>query len=334
MITSEILKNKLQKFSRYRFAHLPTPLEKIERLGSDIGITNLWVKREDTTGLVLGGNKARHYEFEIPHIIDEGYDVLINIMDYHSNNARMTAAAANKFGIPYVLISEYAKDKPKQGNMLIDVLLGAEIHPLSSEESKDSRGYAKKIENELLKKGKKPYLLQEHRFPAIAGIIAYINATLELNEQFQEKGLDNIHIFGVAGRSLCGLVTGSKNLGLDWKFTGINVSEKTDFDDYIFKNSEYVKELLDIPSTYSKNDFPIIHDYIGEGYGILTPSVKEAILKAAKLEGLLVDPNYSGPVLAAIIDQIKNNQIDKNENIVFLHTGGLPSLFSYSEELT
>ena len=151
MITSEILKNKLKKFPRYRFAHLPTPLEKIERLGSDIGTTNLWVKREDTTGLVLGGNKARHYEFEIPHIIDEGFDVLINIMDYHSNNARMTAAAANKFGIPYVLISEYAKDKPKQGNMLIDVLLGAEIHALNSEESKDSKGYAKKIENELLK---------------------------------------------------------------------------------------------------------------------------------------------------------------------------------------
>ena len=97
MITSEILINKLQKFSRYRFAHLPTPLEKMERLGENLGCSNLWVKREDTTGLVLGGNKARHYEFEIPHIIDEGYDVLINIMNYHSNNARMTAAAANKF---------------------------------------------------------------------------------------------------------------------------------------------------------------------------------------------------------------------------------------------
>ncbi|MBM31327.1 MAG: hypothetical protein CL764_00560 [Chloroflexi bacterium] len=334
MITLEILKNKLQKLPRYKFAHLPTPLEKIERLGSDIGTPNLWVKREDTTGLVLGGNKARHYEFEIPHIIDEGYDVLINIMDYHSNNARMTGAAANKFGIPYVLISEYAKGKPKQGNMLIDVLLGAEIHALSSEESKNSKEYSKKLEKELLNNGKKPYLLQEHRFPSIVGIIAYINATLELNEQFQEKGLDNIHIFGVAGRSLCGLVTGSKNLGLDWKFTGIRVSEKTDFNDYIFKNSEYVKELLDLPLTYSKDDFPIIHDYIGDGYGILTPSVKEAILKAAKLEGLLVDPNYSGPVLASIIDRIKNNQIDKKENVVFLHTGGLPSLFSYSDELT
>ena len=334
MITSEILTKKLEQFSRYRFAHLPTPLEKMERLGLDLGTSKLWVKREDATGLAFGGNKARHYEFQIPHILEQGYDVLINIMDYHSNNARMTAAAANKFDIPYVLVSQYAKNRPKQGNMLLDILLGAEIHDLNTEESKDAFGYAKRIEKELLNKGKKPYLLNDHRFPSIVGIIAYLNATLELQQQFQEEKLNNVHIFGVAGRSLCGLVSGAKNLGLNWKFTGVGVNKEVNYDDYIFQHSEYVKQLLDLPFTFSKNDFPIIDDYIGKGYGILTPSVKQAILKTAKLEGLFVDPNYSGPVLTAIIDQIKNNQVDNDENIVFLHTGGLPSLFSYSDELT
>ena len=334
MITENELAKKISKFSRSAFAHLPTPLERLNLLSSDLNRNDIWVKREDTTGLAFGGNKARHYEFEMPHILESGYDVIINIMDYYSNNARMTAAAANKFGITYVLILKNAKGKSKQGNRLLDELLGSEIHLLDTEESKDALEYGKTLAKNLIKSGKKPYLLQEHRFPEIVGTIAYVNATLELREQIKSEGIENVHIYGVAGRSLCGLILGAKNLGLDWKFTGVMVTDDPDLDRYIFNNAEYIKDLIDLEYTYSRDDLGIKDQYIGEGYGILTPSVKSTILKLARLEGLFVDPNYSGPVLNAIIDDVENDHINENDNIVFLHTGGLPSIFSYAEELT
>ncbi len=333
------LKAKVDKLPRVRMAHLPTPLEEMPRLSAALkgpgGAKGprILVKREDMTGLAYGGNKARHYEFEMAHVRDEGYDTLINIMDYHSNNARMTAAAANKMGMRYVLVLKNAKGRPVQGNLLIDKLLGAELHLLDERESESAHDYAAGIQKRLEKEGRKVCLLQDHLEPRIWGMVAFVGAGLELQEQLEALGIKKAHFFGVAGRSFCGLILTAKNLGLDWTFTGVTVTYDPPLDPYIFQHDQDIKKLLDVPVTFSKKDMAVLDGYVGEGYGIMTPAVAEAIHLAAQTDAIITDPNYTGTVMAALIDQIRKGNVKSDETVVFLHTGGLPAVFTFAEEL-
>ena len=327
------LRARLTRFPRARLAHLPTPLEEMPRLARMLGGPRLLIKREDATGLAFGGNKARHYEYELPHVRDEGYDVLINVMDYHSNNARMTAAAANRFEIPYVLVLKNAKGRPVQGNLLIDKLLGAEMHLLDEAQSTDAQGYARGLAAQLEAQGRKPYLLQDHEFPTLVGMIGFVGGGLELLDQLEERGIDRAHVFGVMGRSLCGLLLTAKNLGLDWRFTGVTVNHEVDLDEYVFKNSSRIQELLDLPVSFSRDDVTVLDQYVGEGYGIPTPEVIEAVNLTARREAVMLDPNYTGTVMAALIDQVRKGDVAGDVPVVFLHTGGLPAIFTFAEEL-
>jgi 1-aminocyclopropane-1-carboxylate deaminase/D-cysteine desulfhydrase-like pyridoxal-dependent ACC family enzyme len=290
-------------------------------------------KREDMTGLAYGGNKARHYEFEMAHVRDDGYDTLINIMDYHSNNARMTAAAANKMGMRYVLVLKNAKGRPVQGNLLIDKLLGAELHLLDEKESASAHDYAMKLQRAMERDGSKVYLLQDHLFPRVVGMVGFVLAGLELQEQLEALGVKKAHIVGVAGRSLCGLVLAAKNLGLDWRFTGVTVTYDPPLDQYIFQHGKDIQDLLGLPATFSESDMTVLDQYVGEGYGIMTPAVAEAIHLAARTDAIITDPNYTGTVMAALIDQVRKGNIKSDETVVFLHTGGLPAVFTFAEEL-
>ncbi len=314
-------------------AHLPTPLEEMPRLTEELGGPRILVKREDMTGLAFGGNKARHYEFEMPHIRDEGYDTVINIMDYHSNNARMTAAAANKTGLRYVLVLKNAAHRKIQGNLLVDKLLGAELHLLDQFQSETADEYATKLKEQLESEGYKPYLVQEHLFPRIVGMVGFVEGGLELLDQIEELGLQNVHIFGVAGRSLCGLILAARNLGLDWKFSGVAVTYDPPLGEYIFDHNDDIKDLLDLPVTFSNADMNVLDQYIGEGYGIMTPEVAEAIHIAARTDAIICDPNYSGTVMGALIDQVRQGNVSKDETVIFLHTGGLPAVFTFAEQL-
>ncbi len=333
------LKARVEKLPRVRLAHLPTPLEEMPRLSAALhgpgGAPGprILVKREDMTGLAFGGNKARHYEFEMAHVRDEGYDTLINIMDYHSNNARMTAAAANKMGMRYVLVLKNAEGRPVQGNLLIDKLLGAELHLLDQKQSERAHEYALKLQRQMVRGGAKVYLLQDHLFPRIVGMVGFVLAGLELQEQLEGLGIKKAHVFGVAGRSLCGLVLAAKNLGLDWKFTGVTVTYDPKLSDYIFAHAQDIKELLDLPVTFNEGDMAVLDQYVGEGYGTMTPAVAEAIHLAASTDAIITDPNYTGTVMAALIDQVRRGNVKGGETVVFLHTGGLPAVFNFADEL-
>jgi len=332
-LTRAELRARVDKLPRIRMANLPTPLEEMPRLTKELGGPRILVKREDMTGLAYGGNKARHYEYEMPHVRDLGYDVMINIMDYHSNNARMTAAAANKIGMRYILILRNAADRKVQGNLLIDKLLGAELHLLDQFNSKNAEQYAQQIKKQLEDEGCKPYLIQEHVFPRIVGMVGFVGAGLELLDQVEEMGLRNVHIYGVAGRSLCGLILAAKNLGLDWKFTGVTVNYDTPLPEYIFQHSNDIRELLDLPVTFSEQDMTVLDQYVGEGYGIMTQEVAEAIHLAARTDAIICDPNYTGTVMAALVDQIRQGKVPNDETVIFLHTGGLPAVFTFADEL-
>ena len=333
------LKAKVEKLPRVRMAHLPTPLEEMPRLSAALkgpgGATGprILIKGEDMTGLAFGGNKARHYEFEMAEVRDNGFDTLINIMDYHSNNARMTAAAANKMGMKYVLVLKNAKGRPVQGNLLIDKVLGAELHLLDEAQSEKAHEYAAKLQRQMEREGRKVYLLQDHLFPRIVGMVGFVLGGLELQEQLEQMGIKKAHIFGVAGRSLCGLILTANNLGLDWKFTGVTVTYDPTLDKYIFAHSQDIKDLLGLPVTFAESDMALLDQYVGEGYGVMTDAVAEAIHLAASTDAIITDPNYTGTVMAALIDQIRKGHVKPDETVVFLHTGGLPAVFAFAEEL-
>ncbi|MDP6667160.1 MAG: pyridoxal-phosphate dependent enzyme [Dehalococcoidia bacterium] len=332
-LSPEQLQKIVDKLPRIQMAHLPTPLEPMPRLTERLGGPSIWIKREDLTGLAYGGNKARHYEFEMPHVADEGYDVMINIMDYHSNNARMTAAAANKIGMRYVLVLKNAANRQVQGNLLVDKVLGAELHLLDEYQSGDAEGYATKLKEELEAEGHKPYLIQDHLFPRIVGMVGFVQAGIEMREQIEENDLKNVHIIGVAGRSLCGLIIAAKAMGLDWKFTGVTVNYDLPLGEYIFQHSNDIQELLDLPVTFEESDMRVLDQYVGEGYGVMTAQVADAIHIAAQTDAIICDPNYTGTTMAALIDQVEEGGFDDDETVIFLHTGGLPAVFTFAEQL-
>ena len=332
-LTQEQLQKKIDKFPRTRIAHIPTPLEYMRNLTEYLGGCSIWVKREDMTGLAYGGNKARHYEFEMPAIKEAGYDTIINIMDYHSNNARMTAAAANKVGLRYVLILMNASNRIVQGNLLIDMILGADLHLLDEFQSANDHEYAIELKDRLESEGNKVYLIQDHLYPKLVGMIGFVEAGIELKSQIEKENLENIHIYGVAGRSLCGLIIAAKNMGLDWKFTGITVNYDMPLSEYIFQHKNDIKEILEVPITFKENDMRVLDEYVGEGYGIITPEVAEAIHLAGRTDAIICDPNYTGTVMAAIIDQIRQGKQNTSETLIFLHTGGLPAVFTFADQL-
>lgn len=338
MLTKKELTVKIEALPRVDIAHTPTPLEEMTRLRErlqDEGNTvpQVFVKREDMTGLAYGGNKARHYEFEMPHVVDQGHDTLINIMDYHSNNARMTAAAANKAGMRYILVLKHAAHRKIQGNLLIDKLLGAELHLLDQFQSENADEYAANLKSQLEAEGAKVYWLQEHLFPRVVGMVGFVRCGLELLDQIEEMGLENIHIYGVAGRSLCGLILTAKNLGLNWRFTGVTVNYDMPLGEYIFQHSDDIRDLLDLPITFEESDMRVLDQFVGEGYGMLTPEVIEAIKLSAQTDAIMLDPNYTGTVMAALLDDIREGNVSADETVIFLHTGGLPALFTFANEL-
>lgn len=332
-LTPDELQAKIDKLPRMNIAHLPTPLEEMPRLTERLGGPQIWIKREDMTGLAYGGNKARHYEFEMPHVADLGYDVMINIMDYHSNNARMTAAAANKIGMRYVLVLKNAANRNVQGNLLIDKILGAELHLLDEYQSGDAEGYANRLKEGLEAEGHKPYLIQDHLFPRIVGMVGFVQAGIEILEQIKENDLKNVHILGVAGRSLSGLIIAAKSMGLDWKFTGVTVNYDVPLSGYIFDHNKDIQKLLDLPVTFEQSDMRILDQYVGEGYGVMTAQVTEAIHIAAQTDAIICDPNYTGTVMAALIDQVEEGGFSDGETVIFLHTGGLPAVFTFADQL-
>lgn len=164
-------------------------------------------------------------------------------------------------------------------------------------------------------------------------MVGFVQAGIEMREQIVDANLKNVHIIGVAGRSLCGLIIAAKVMGLDWKFTGVTVNYDVPLEGYVFDHNKDIQKILDLPVTFEKSDMRVLDQYIGEGYGVMTAEVAEAIHIAAQTDAIILDPNYTGTTMAALIDQVEQGGFDNDETVIFIHTGGLPALFTFAEQL-
>ncbi|MEH6813832.1 MAG: D-cysteine desulfhydrase [Motiliproteus sp.] len=326
----------LSRFPRLHFAHLATPLEPMTALSKALGGPNLWIKRDDCTGLAGGGNKTRKLEFLMGDAIAQGADTIITQGATQSNHARQTAAIATKMGMEcHVLLEDRTGSKDVDynynGNVLLDQLFGASLTKFPADT--DMNQAMEEVAAKLRAAGKKPYIIPGGGSNPI-GALGYVNAALELLTQANDMGLKIdrlVHATGSAGTQ-AGLVTGlvASNSLIPVLGIGVRAPRETQ-EANVFRLAQHTAEHLGIPGVVKREDVVANCDYVGDGYGIPTESGIEAIKLFAQHESILLDPVYSAKGAAGFIDLIRKGYFDKDENIVFLHTGGSQALFGYRQ---
>lgn len=328
----EIIIKSLNQISTIDLASLPTPLDEARRLADKIGLSKLFIKRDDLTGLAGGGNKARKLEYDFAEILKGGYDVVITAGGIQSNHARMTAAAARKLGLDVKLVLGGADFDIPKGNLLLDVLFNAEIRYLVDDDANSSlEKEMQKWADELLKEGRKPFVIPIGGSTAL-GALGYVKAMQELAAQIESNNVQIIVGVGSCG-TFAGTILGAKIFMPEAKVIGVSVSRTVD----AIKNrtKELINESSDLIN-YKINaedcSIECYDDYHFE-YGIITETGRQAVELAANLEGILLDPIYTGKVMAGLIDLAAKKVIDRNIPVVFIHTGGMPIIFSFESEL-
>ncbi len=321
------------EIDRVHLCHGPTPLESMPRLSKALGC-NVFVKRDDCTGLAGGGNKTRKLEYLLADANSKGADTLITIGGIQSNHARQTAAAAAKFGFECHLVLEDVSGTPKKdyyhnGNILLDQLCGAHIHQIADNE--DSTVFAEQLKSQLSSQGKKPYLIPVGGSNEV-GSLGYVRCAKEIVAQIKAQALTFDHIVlatGSAGTQ-AGLLAGLIVENIDIPVLGICVSRDTQAQkDIVHDLLEKTLNYINLSVSLAKNRVFTDGSYYGKGYGITTEATIDAVKQCAQLEGLLLDPVYTGKGMAGLIDLAKQGKL--GQNILFLHTGGSQGLFAYTD---
>ncbi len=337
ILSRENLQSRIDEFARLQIAHLPTPLEFCPRLTEALGGPEIWIKRDDCTGLAFGGNKTRQLEFVFAEAQQQGADTIVIGSGSQSNWCRQTAAAACRIGMHTVLILAHGvKGAALQGNLLIDHLLGAEITIVDGEDLQQLPPLLEEKTEKLREKGRKPYLMNPFGLPTLSlSAIGYVNALLELDEQIQEQGKEPDYIY-LSGANItpAGIALGVKALGRKTKVVGITpIRWDEDRSTDIARIANATAERLGLNIVFRPEDIHNKDDYVGDRYGVMTPECREALRLVAKTEGIILDPVYTSKAMAGLIDHIRQGKIGKNETVIFLHTGGTPALFAYAEDL-
>jgi len=327
------LRQRIDNLPRINIACLPTPLQEAPNLSNELGVRVL-IKREDLTGLAMGGNKVRHMDFCMADAISKGSDVSLNINPWMSNNARIIGAASKKVGMDYVCVAPDSKGRPIQGNLLIQDIMGAELHLLSTSDQSEVMEYTDKLESKLVEHGKTVYNHIKEHMSRSSATISYMDATLELDQQLQNlEGIGNVEVFIASGGAQGGLMLASNSLNLPWNITGVLVgTSEESFADVVTWSNNALNH-LGFSERLTWNDVIQLDSYIGPGYAIPSEPCIEAIRMVAELEGIILDPIYTGKVMAAIIDHARNNKFKEDDTVLFMHTGGLPELFNFADEL-
>ncbi|WP_346891199.1 D-cysteine desulfhydrase family protein [uncultured Roseibium sp.] len=323
----------LESLPRQRVLHGPTPLEEARALSRHLGGPRIFLKRDDLTPAGLGGNKVRKLEFILGKAVAEGYDTIIACGGYQSNLARITAAIGARAGLQVELVlgGVPGEPHPVSANLLLDYLLGANVHLVETEPRWDFGTAIEDLAQRLEKEGRRP-LMMPLGGSSPEGMASYVLATAEMQKQFLENDIAPEHLYvGVgSGGTYSGLVLGECNLKPSYHVTGVSVSRTADYlVEKVVEETGKAREILGLPEVPRASDLSVFDDQIGPHYGAPTEAAQEAISLLGRLEGVLVDPVYSAKCLAGLIDHIRQGRIGKDETVVFLHTGGTPALFAY-----
>jgi len=328
---------RFSEFPRANIATLPTPIQFLQNLTEKLDGPEIWVKRDDLTGLAFGGNKARKLEYIMGDALEKKADVIITGAGFQSNWCTQTVAASKKLGLDTYLVKKAPKEdfdtREWDGNHLLHHLMGAHVKTVKPDEFDIT---IKKIIEQLKSEGKEPYYIPVGGSDP-TGASAYMNAVLELTYQANEKGLhfnSLIHATG-SGGTQAGLIMGAKAFNTGIKIIGAAVgwTRKNDQIEKVRKIVTDAKEKYDLDFQLTDEDVTVYDEYVGGGYGFMSEKKLEAVQILAETEGIMLDPVYTATAMACLIDLVRKGKFTKKDKILFLHTGGAVALFPYKEPI-
>jgi 1-aminocyclopropane-1-carboxylate deaminase len=330
------IKKKLKEFPKVELMWGPTPIVYAKNISKDIGF-NLYIKRDDLSGLALGGNKTRKLEFIMGKALKQNYDTVITAGALHSNHALQTAAAAKKLGMDAVLVLRGTEEN--KGNYFMDKIIDADTRVFNVKTSKELKVFMDDIQKELIAKGKKPLIIPVGGSDPI-GALGYINAAIEIIEQCKQLNLDFDYIVSAtsSGGTQTGIMLGYKLLASSIKIFNIGIGDPRE--ELLSDVYNLVKQTLDMLDIQEKIidkkeiESATIDGYGFGGYGTIVREVIDIIRYVAKKEGLYLDPVYTGKAFYGLMDLAKQKVISDGSNVLFIHTGGLGGLFQYEDVLS
>jgi D-cysteine desulfhydrase family pyridoxal phosphate-dependent enzyme len=327
--------NLIEDIPRIRLANLPTPIVELPRLSRELGGPRIYIKRDDLTSLIFGGNKVRKLEFLIADALQQGCDTVITAGRSQSNHACLTAAAALQSGIHPVLLLFDDHPAMGTGNLLINKLLGAECRFFLGKDYEKVEILLQRVADELKLEGRHPYMIPIGGASHI-GCLGYVLAAREIKEQLTSKGirLDAIIHASSTGGTLAGLEIGRRLFKLDVPIITMSVYRRSEeLARRVVQEAEETIVYLNLNLRLTPSDLTIYDQYIGPGYGIVTKEVVNTIQLFARTEGIILDPVYSAKAAWGVVDLIAQGIFKSNQTVLFIHTGGIAGLFAKSPEL-
>jgi D-cysteine desulfhydrase family pyridoxal phosphate-dependent enzyme len=326
--------------TRIPLAHLPTPIERLERISALLGGPQLLIKRDDQTGLALGGNKTRKLEYLMADAMAQKSDVILTAGAAQSNHCRQTAAAATKLGMQCILVLGGSEPDVPNGNLLLDKMLSAEIEWTDKEHRMERM---EEIAGQMRRAGRRPYVIPYGGSNGI-GAQGYVAAMQEALEQLAEMG-QHVHTMVVpssSGGTQAGLALGARLSGFDGEIIGISIDKGerglTRYEAELAALANATAQAMGVTTRMLPEEFHVEYGYLGGGYGVVGALEREAISLMARHEGIILDPVYTGRAFGALIDMIRKHSLefksdDKRAAVLFWHTGGAAACFAYAGEL-
>jgi D-cysteine desulfhydrase family pyridoxal phosphate-dependent enzyme len=316
---------------RLSLGFLPTPLMPLPRLSKALGGPQIWMKRDDQTGLALGGNKTRKLEFLMADALAQGCDCVITAGAAQSNHCRQTAGAAAVLGLNCHLVIGGVPPEEPNGNLLLDQLLGAKLH-WSGEQRKGERIH--EIAEELRVQGQRPYVIP-YGGSNWLGALGFVAATMELQQQMAnaQQAIDVIIFASSSGGTQAGLMVGQAITKLGSQLLGIAIDKADSLNGpaQIAQLANEAAAKIGLAANYLPEHVVLNVDYLGDGYGIVGEPERAAMACVAQTEGILLDPVYTGRAMSGLIDLIHQQVLRPDQTVLFWHTGGTPALFSHAE---
>ncbi|MGC9398208.1 MAG: D-cysteine desulfhydrase family protein [Anaerolineae bacterium] len=326
----EALKQRLARLAPLPLGHFPTPLAPLKRLSKALDGPEIWIKRDDLSGLGGGGNKVRKLRYLVAEALRQEADVIMTTGAQQSNHARQTAGVAAHLGVDCVLVLGGEAPSSPQGNYLLDRCFGAEVRwagdrPLMSALQEEAGA--------LRAEGRRPYVIPYGGSNAL-GACGYVEAAVEWREQTQGLSFNAIVVASSSGGTQAGLAVALQALGIPTRVVGISIGyDAATLRQRLADIAANLRSRLDLDAVPGAEAFVVVDAYLGGGYGVVGALERDAIRALARHEGLLADPVYTGRALGGLMDLVRQGYFERDARVLFWHTGGAPGLYAYAREL-
>ena len=325
-------------YEKLEFLTLPTPMTRLDNLSEELGV-NFYLKRDDMTNYGTGGNKLRKLEYFVKDAMDKGSTMLLTVGGAQTNHGRLTAAVAAKYNMKCAIIAVDPYPGELSANMLLDAIMGCPVYLVQDDgirsPKEQQEDAVKKVTAEWEAKGEKVYFIPMGGSDEL-GILGYYDCALEIYDQMKELNMDHAHLISTVGSmgTYMGLQVGIKNNNLPVDLTGVCIMPyRLGIMPHLLEYYERIKKFFNLDLVMTEKDFDVTEEYIFGAYNNPVKEVRESIYYLARKEAIIMDPCYTGKTLTGTLDMIKKGKIRQGENLILLHTGGIPGIYTKHHRL-